>query len=147
MKKIALLILTLPLLIACGDQKSPDSFDVSGKLLGEIPGRPVLLSMIATSLGGVIDEKVDQVPVKLLSKGAFAIDFPKQPYDGAYQVIAYLDKNGNNKYDLGEQRTQNNKKYLVHSQNDSLGYKKGWNLMDAGIISQPEKVLDYDLQW
>lgn len=147
MNKIALLVLILPIFIACGAQKSPNSFDVSGKLLGEIPGRPVLLSMVATSLGGVIDEKVDQIPVELLSKGAFAIDFPQQPYDGAYQVIAYLDKNSNNKYDLGEQRTQNNKKYLVHSQTGGLGYKKGWNLMDEGRISQPEKVLNYDLQW
>lgn len=147
MKNIILVALLLPILVSCGKKQSPNEFDISGQLLGEKPGTPIQITVIATSVGGVLNEKITQLPVERMSDHMFASNFPKKPYDGAYQIIAYVDKNDNQRFDIGEKRTQNNNKYLVHSVNGGTGFQKGWNLMDNGRISQPQKISDYDLNW
>lgn len=147
MKKIVLFTLLIPFLVSCEKNKSPNEFDISGQLLGEKPGTPLRITVIATSVGGVLNEKITQLPVETINNNMFAINFPQDPYDGAYQIIAYVDKNDNKRFDIGEKRTQNNNKYLVHSINGGTGFQKGWNLMNDGKISQPTKISDYDLNW
>lgn len=151
MKNI-LLAASLPLLLSgCGIFGTPKNYDVSGTISGTAPAGTVKLAVVGVSLGGVVNEATGQVAVTVFDTKKFSVDYPASPADGIYQVIAYVDSNGDGKYNVGETRTQNNGKYLVYSKNGVLsgltGIKAGWNYVIGTTVTQPTRVTDYDLSW
>ena len=145
------LLLLLPLTLAsCGLFGTPKNYDVTGTLSGTAPAGTVKLAVVGVGLTGVVNADVPQIAVALPSTQKFALDYPNVA-DGIYQVIAYVDANGDGKYNVGETRTQNNGKYLIYSTNGVLSgltnVKAGWNYAVGLNVTQPGRVTDYDLTW
>ena len=150
MKKILLLA---PLALAsCGVFGTPTTYDVSGTISGTAPGSPIKLALVGVSATGVVNADVNQVAVTVFDAKKFSVDYPDAPAAGIYQVIAYVDANGDGKYNIGEARTENNGKYLIYSANGGtlgslVGLKAGWNLLQGTTVSQPGRITNYDLNW
>lgn len=151
MKKFLLLALSASILASCGNNV-PTSYDLTGKVTGTAPGQPVKLVMVGASVAGVGQADIPQISIQLGNTGFFGVDFPNNPRTGGYDVFAYVDGNGNGKYEIGEQRTTPNGKFLVYAETnniigDLLGIKKGWNLIQGLQASQPGRINEYNLSW
>lgn len=149
MKKIALLAL-LPLTLgSCGLFGTPKTYAINGTITNTAPAGTVKLAVIGVNATGAFNENVGQIAVPVFNTGTkkFSVDYPSTTTDGLYQVIAFIDSNGDGKYQANETRTQNNNKYLVYSSNDVLSFKKGWNYLVGTTVTQPTVITDYDLSW
>lgn len=156
MKKLALLAL-LPLTLgSCGLFGTPKNYNVSGTISGTQPTGTLKLAVVGVSASGVVNANVGQIAVPTFDANTkkFSVDYPSNPADGIYQVIAYIDggTNPNGKYDVGETRTKNNNMYLVYSKSGGaieslLGIKAGWNLVVGTTVTQPGNITNYDLSW
>ncbi|GGR95627.1 hypothetical protein [Deinococcus sedimenti] len=139
MKKAALLL--LPLTIAsCGYLGIPDG-DVSGNILGTQPSGTIRMALRGMTLSGVQTPALDQGNMGTLNpeKRVYAISFPNEPQDGAYELFAYVDGETGTKlrHDSGEQKTGS--RTFVFSKNgsgdksgtDLLNVKPGWTLVNG----------------
>lgn len=152
MRKLALAALMPLALASCGIFGTPTNYNVSGTISGSAPAGTVKLAVVGVSTSGVVNADVAQIAVNTFDGKKFSVDYPSNPSDGVYQVIAYVDSNGNGKYDVGETKTQNNNKYLVYLKNGGtleswLGLKAGWNYVVGTNVSQSNHITDYDLNW
>lgn len=154
MKKLALLTL-LPLTLgSCGLFGTPKTYAVSGTISGTQPSGNVKMAVLGVSASGVVNANVGQIAIPTFDNNTkkFSVDYPSNPADGVYQVIAYIDANGDSKYNVGETRTKNNNMYLVYSKSGGtvetlLGIKAGWNLVQGTTVTQPGTITNYDLSW
>lgn len=149
MKRLALLA---PLALAsCGVLGTPQNYDVNGTISGTAPAGTVKMAVVGVALNGVVNADVPQIALTVFDQQKFSVDYPANPADGIYQVIAYVDKDGNGQYTLGEPRTQNNGKYLVYTKSGLLpsitGLSAGWNYVVGTRSTQPNRIHDYDLSW
>ena len=146
------LLLLAPLALAsCGLLGTPKTYDVSGTISGTAPGSPIKLALVGVSSTGAVNADVAQVAVTVFDARKFSVDYPDSPAPGIYQVIAYVDANGDGKYNATEKRTENNGKYLIYSASDatvdSVTVKSGWNLFQGTTVTQPGRITNYDLNW
>lgn len=135
MKKLLPLLL-LPTLAAC-NLNGVSHNDVTGTISNAPSGQGTIrMAVLGVSFGGITNDYVDQATVVPSDKGVFTISLPSNPRVGAYEVIAYADKNNNKKYDIGEARTKPNGKTIIYSEGGTfanlVGLSKGWNLQEAG---------------
>lgn len=143
----------MPLALAsCGIFNTPTNYAVSGTISGTAPAGTVKMAVVGVSSTGVVNADVGQIAVTVSDGKKFSVDYPTNPADGIYQVIAYIDGNSNGKYDLGETRTQVGNRFLVYLKNGGtlqawLGLKAGWNYVVGTSITQPTRITDYDLSW
>lgn len=157
MKK-ALSLLTLPLALASCSTFGVPTGDVSGNLLGTQPSGAIRMAVRGVTLTGVQTPVVDQINIPTFNpeKRAYAISFPANPAEGGYELLAYVDANGNNRYDSGETRTQNTGKTFVYSQSgsgdksgrDLADLKAGWTLVNGTSVEKSgTPFTGYDLNW
>ncbi len=148
MKKIALLAL-LPLTLgSCGLFGTPKSYAINGTINGTAPTGTVKLAVVGVTSTGVVNDIVGQITV--FSNNKYSADYPSNPSNGFYQVIAFIDANGDGKYQVTETRTKlDTSRYLVYSKDGdpNLKYAPGWNYLKSGTASQPTLITDYDLNW
>ncbi len=152
MKKLVLIGLLPLMLAACGIGGTPRNYDVSGTISGTQPSGTLKMAVVGVNLGGVVNTATGQIAINSPDGKKFSVDYPPSPADGLYQVIAYIDANGNGKYDLGETRTANNNKYLAYARSSGglaslVGLKAGWNYVVGTAVTQPSRITDYDLSW
>lgn len=151
-KTLAWLILPLSL-ASCGVLGVPRG-DVTGSITGTQPtGGDVRLALVGRTGAGFENNPVDQIDVGTFNpqKRVYAISLPGSPKQGAYDVLAYVDRNGDKKYTSGEPRTAAQNRYLVYSNQDAsffgFTFKRGWNRVEGSTISQTMPFSGYDLNW
>ncbi|WP_034386278.1 hypothetical protein [Deinococcus sp. YIM 77859] len=150
MKRL-LAFLTLPLALASCSTFGVPNGDVTGDISNAPVGQgTVRLALRGVTFGGTTNETVEQFAVTPTDKGIYAISLPPSPRDGGYEVIAYVDSNGNRQYDSGETRTQSNGKTLVYTSSNVVGtftgLSKGWNLVQDGqVVQRGTPFHNYDL--
>ncbi|WP_291423582.1 hypothetical protein [Deinococcus sp.] len=152
MNKLVLTALLPLLLAACGIGGTPKNYDVSGTISGKQPSGALKMAVVGVSLGGVVNTATGQIAISSPDGKKFSVDYPLSPADGLYQVIAYIDADGNGKYNLGELRTANNNKYLAYAKSGGglaslVGLRAGWNYVIGTAVTQPSRITDYDLSW
>jgi len=153
MKRI-LSVLAVPLALAsCGVLGVPRG-DVTGSITGTQPeGGNVRLALVGRTGTGFENNPVDQIDVGTFNpqKRVYAISLPNNPKQGAYDVLAYVDRNADGKYTSGEPRTRAQNRYLVYSNQDAsffgFTFKRGWNRVEGSTISQTMPFSGYDLSW
>lgn len=149
MKKLALLTL-LPLTLgSCGLFGTPKTYAISGTITGTQPAGTMKLAVIGVNSTGIYNENIGQIAVPTFDSNTkkFSVDYPSKAAEGYYQVIAYIDANGDSKYNVGETRTKNNNMYLVYRDSNMMDLKTGWNLMQGTTVTQPGTITNYDLSW
>jgi len=152
--KRSLLLLTLPLsLAACATLGVPNG-DVTGSISGTPPeAGNVRLALLGRTGAGFENNDVDQVDVGNLTgtKRVYALSLPPTPRAGAYEVIAYVDRNGNKGYDVGEPRTPYSNRFLIYSPQDAgvfgFNVKTGWNRVEGTTVTQGLPFNGFDLSW
>lgn len=146
--------LALPLALAsCGPLGIPKG-DVTGSITGTQPeAGDVRLALVGRNGTGFENNAVDQFDIGTFNpqKRVYAISLPTDPKAGAYDVIAYVDTNKNNKYDAGEPRTRNDSRFLIYSKQDvslfGFNVKRGWNRVEGTTVTQGLPFNSYDLSW
>ncbi|EYB69352.1 hypothetical protein DEIPH_ctg008orf0075 [Deinococcus phoenicis] len=147
-------MLVLPLSLAsCGMFGLPKG-DVTGSITGTQPqAGDVRLALIGMTGSGFENNAVDQLDIGTFNpeKRVYAISLPANPKAGAYEVLAYVDTNKDNKYTAGEPRTRNQGRYLIFATQDAglfgFNVKKGWNRADGTTVTQGLPFNNYDLSW
>lgn len=173
MRASPLLLLPLALaLAACGSRgvKAPDAYDLSGTLGGDWGDSPRLrLTLVGTGFPNAVTNDGNQ-PQNVVGTGpntwTFGFDLPGVPSAvGAYQVIAYDDRDNSGTYSLGEAFARN-RQWLIYSVVGgtsspvvvngeeilpAMTVERGWNLYDrreplgAGNPRSVARVTGYDL--
>lgn len=153
MKKIALLAL-LPLTLgSCGLFGTPKTPSINGSITGTAPTVPAGSAIKIAVVGLTATEIVNDTPGQVtgFNNTKYSTDYPSNPSDGRYIVVAFVDKNNDGKFNLGETSTSltDINHYLVYSKNGdaNLKYGVGWNYVKDGTPSQPLIITDYDLKW
>lgn len=153
MKKISLLAL-LPLTLgSCGLFGTPKSPAINGSINGTAPASsstsPIRVAVVGLTTSGIVNDTPGQLLV--LNNSKYSAEYPSNPADGRYIVVAFLDANNDGKLNLGEKSTSllDTSRYLVFSKNGdpNLKYGPGWNYVKNGTPSQPLVISDYDLNW
>lgn len=153
MKK-SLSLLALPLALAsCGLFGLPKG-DVTGSIYGSQPENgDVRLALVGVTGSGFENNAVNQLDIGTFNpqKRVYSISLPDNPKQGAYDVIAYVDTNKNNKYDSGEPRTKTDSRYLIFANQDvsifGFTVKKGWNRVEGTTVTQGLPFNNFDLEW
>lgn len=147
-------LLALPLALAsCGLLGLPRG-DVTGTINGTQPENgDVRLALVGVTGSGFENNAVNQLDIGTFNpqKRVYSISLPDNPKQGAYDVIAYVDTNKNNKYDSGEPRTKTDSRYLIFANQDvsifGFTVKKGWNRVEGTTVTQGLPFNNFDLEW
>ena len=94
-------------LASCGVLGVPRG-DVTGSITGTQPqAGDVRLALVGLSGSGYENNAVDQLDIGTFNaqKRVYSISLPGSPKAGVYEVLAYVDTNGDKTYDVGEPRT------------------------------------------
>lgn len=138
--KRALVLIPL-LLLSCGkrDVQPPADYELSGTLGGEWqPDARLRLALVGVGLPKVLTNNANLPQTPLRVGEPFGLDLPLPGLVGAYQVIAFDDRNNNATYDLGEPLARN-RQWLIFSPNagETPAFRVPENLPGAGEEAVP----------
>lgn len=161
MKK-ALSLLTVPLTLASCSTLGIPNADVSGNINGTQPTGKIRLAFQGMTVTGYQAPVADQINIPTFNpeKRAYAVSLPASPANGAYELLAYVDANGNNRYDSAdsEVRTGSTGKSFIYSKDgtgsksgtDLMNLKPGWtlyNLSEVKVEKSGAPFTNYILNW
>ncbi|WP_051363629.1 hypothetical protein [Deinococcus murrayi] len=150
----AALALGLPLALAsCGLLGFPRG-DVTGTIRGNQPQTGnVRIALVGLTGTGYENNAVDQLDIGTFNpqKRVYSISLPDTAGAGVYEVLAYVDLNGNKKFDANEPRTRRANRGLIYATSDTTFFgftvKRGWNRFEGTTVSQTRPFSNYDLEW
>lgn len=148
------LVLSVSLLSSCGlfGNGIPTSNAVTGKISNIPEGKTVKVALVGVDTAGISSKDAAQIVGTFRSSGLYGVALPELSTTGVYDVVGYIDANGNKQYDIGETRTKPTTNYFVISQGTAvgqlLGLKKGWNQIDLlRIVKSGNYFPDYNLSF